>query len=60
MIKLLGEILEKEEESKNYDNLLMIFTIFKNILLISNQPLQEMLVHDDYYQIVFGALECKL
>jgi len=59
MIKLLGDILEKEEENQNYDNLLMIFNIFKNILLISNQNLLEMFVHDDFYQILFGALECN-
>jgi hypothetical protein len=59
MIKLLGDILEKEEENKNYDNLLSVFNVFKNILLISNQNLLEMFVHDDFFQIVFGALECN-
>jgi hypothetical protein len=59
MIKMLGDVLEKEEENKNYDNLLTIFSIFKNILLISNQNIIEMFVHDDFFQTVFGALECN-
>ncbi len=59
MIKLLGDILEKEEDNKNYDNLLSVFSVFKNILLISNQNILEMFVHDDFFQIVFGALECN-
>jgi len=56
---MLGDVLEKEEENKNYDNLLTIFSIFKNILLISNQNIIEMFVHDDFFQTVFGALECN-
>lgn len=59
MIKLLGDLFKKEEESLNYNNLLTIFTIFKNILLISNQIILEMLVTDDFYQIFLGVLECK-
>ena len=57
MIKILGEIIEKEEESKNYEGLGLVFAVFKSILLISNQTIIEMLVHDDYYMITFGALE---
>lgn len=57
MVKMLGDIIEKEEESKNYDNLVTIFHIFKNILLISNQIIVEMLVHDDFFLITFAALE---
>ena len=60
MIKLLGELFLKEEEKLNYDNLSIIFSIFKNILVISNQNILEMLVHDDFYQILLGALECKI
>ena len=58
MVKLLGDLLDKEEESQNHENLFMIFNIFKNILLISNQNILEMFVHDDFFLIVFGALEC--
>jgi hypothetical protein len=57
MLKLLGDIIESEEENKNYENLSMVFNIFKNILLISNQTIVETLVHDDFYLITFGALE---
>lgn len=60
MIKLLGDIFIKEEDSFNYDNLAIIFNIFKNILLISNQSILEMLVHDDFYLFFLGALECTL
>lgn len=60
MIKLLGELFNKEEEKLNYDNLTIIFTIFKNILIISNQNILEMFVEDDFYPILLGVLECKI
>ena len=56
---MFGVVLEKEEQASNYEKLSLIFAIFKNILLISNQAVLEMFVLDEFYEIVFTALECK-
>lgn len=56
---MLGDILEKEEQASNYEKLSLIFAIFKNILLISNQAVLEMFVLDEFYEIIFTALECN-
>ena len=39
------------------DNLSYIFIIFKNIFLIANRELIEILVNDEFYNTTFGALE---
>lgn len=44
----------------NYDNLSYIFIIFKNLFLIANRDLIELLVSDNFYNITFGALEYDL
>ena len=39
------------------ENIHYIFTIFKNLVLIGDKDLIEILIKDDYYLITFGALE---
>ena len=39
------------------ENIHYIFTIFKNLILIGDKDLIEILIKDDYYLITFGALE---
>ncbi len=41
-----------------YENLNIIFTIFKNIFFIADKEFIEMLISEDLYMITFGALEC--
>jgi len=41
----------------SYENLSIIFTIFKYLITISEQSMLELLVSDDIYLITFGALE---
>ncbi len=52
---------EPHKDSKNfqYENLSLIFTIFKNIFYLADQNIIELLLNDDNYLITFGALECK-
>ena len=58
-VKQLGDLLEEEEEKKDLEALSMIFNVFKNLLLIANQAVLEMLVTDEFYLITFGALQCN-
>ena len=39
------------------ENIHYIFNIFKNLILIGDKDLLEILIEDDYYLITFGALE---
>ena len=39
------------------ENIHYIFTIFKNLILLGDKDLIEILIKDDYYLITFGALE---
>ena len=39
------------------ENIHYIFTIFKNLILIGDKDLIEILIKDEYYLITFGALE---
>ena len=39
------------------ENIHYIFTIFKNLILIGDKDLIELLIEDEYYLITFGALE---
>ena len=39
------------------ENIHYIFTIFKNLILIGDKDLMEILIEDEYYLITFGALE---
>jgi len=41
----------------SYENITILFTIFKHIILICDQPALEFLVSDQIYLITFGALE---
>lgn len=53
------DVNEKELKSvSQFENLSLIFTIFKNILYLADQNLIELLVSDELYLITFGALEC--
>ena len=44
-------------KSKHLENIHYIFTIFKNLILIGDKDLIEILMKDEYYLITFGALE---
>ena len=44
-------------KSKHLENIHYIFTIFKNLILIGEKDLIEILMKDEYYLITFGALE---
>ena len=52
---------EQQKDVKNiqYENLSLIFTIFKNIFYIADQNAIELLLNDEHYLTTFGALECK-
>ena len=39
------------------ENIHLIFNIFKNLILIGDKDLLEILIEDEYYLITFGALE---
>jgi hypothetical protein len=54
------ELKEIETKNQHYENLSLIFTIFKSILCIADQSMLEMLVSDEFMYITFGALECKI
>jgi hypothetical protein len=64
------KIIEKEKKNESnansenceiniYENLNLIFSIFKNIFFIADKEMIEMLLSDELYMITFGALECK-
>jgi len=57
--KQLGDIINQEEKIKRFENLTIIFTIFKNIFAIADQSIIEMLVSDQFYKITFTALEYR-
>ncbi len=46
-------------KNSEFENLSLIFSIFKNIFFIADQNTLELLLCDDIYLITFGALECK-
>jgi hypothetical protein len=48
-----------EGKTHFYENLSLIFSIFKNIFIIADQQLIETLISDELYLITFGALECN-
>ena len=65
------KIIEKEKKNELnanfenselnlYENLNLIFTIFKNIFFIADKEMIEMLLSDELYMITFGALECRI
>ena len=51
----------KEVESKNphFENLSLLFMIFKSILNIADQSMIELFVSDEFQYTTFGALERK-
>jgi hypothetical protein len=53
--------IEKEVDYKNsqYENLSIVFNIFKNLFFNADQNLIELFLSDDLYLITFGALECN-
>ena len=53
------DIKELEPKNSQFENLSLIFTIFKNIFYIVDQNALELLLSDDLYLITFGALECN-
>lgn len=53
------DVKDVENKNSHFENLNMIFTIFKNLFAIADQNLIELLMSDDLYLITFGALECK-
>lgn len=57
--KQLGDVVIQEESLKRYENLSLIFTIYKSIFAIADQTIIEMLVSDQFYKITFTALECR-
>ena len=51
-------LVEKQIYNSPYmENINYIFNIFKNLLLLGNKELLEVLLNDDCYLITFGALE---
>jgi hypothetical protein len=48
-----------DPKNSQFENLSLIFSIFKNIFFIADQNTLELLLSDDIYLITFGALECK-
>lgn len=54
------DIREIDPKNSQFENLSLIFTIFKNIFFIADQNILELLLSDDLYLITFGALECKI
>lgn len=48
-----------DPKNSEFENLSLIFSIFKNIFYIADQNTLELLLCDDIYLITFGALECK-
>lgn len=48
-----------QKSSSHYENLSLIFAIFKNLFHIADQGMLEMLVSDELMMISFGALECN-
>jgi hypothetical protein len=55
----ITEFYVPEGKSHLFENLSYIFSIFKNIFIIADQALIDLLISDDLYLITFGALECK-
>ena len=48
-----------DPKNSQFENLSLIFSIFKNIFFIADQNTLELLLSDEIYLITFGALECK-
>ena len=49
-----------DTQDTSNDNLSYIFIIFKNIFLIANRELIEILVNDEFYNTTFAALEYEI
>ena len=49
-----------DPKNSQFENLSLIFSIFKNIFYIADQNTLELLLNDELYLITFGALECKI
>ena len=54
----MREIFEKAEIDDAMDSLLSIFKIIRSIVNLADYELLDLLVSNDYYLFVFGALEC--
>ena len=53
----LSSIQKQIYKSTCMENIIYIFTIFKNLILLGNKELIEILLDDECYLITFGALE---
>jgi hypothetical protein len=53
------ECKEGEHKTNQFENLSIIFSIFKNLFFVADQNTIELLLSDDNYMITFGALECN-
>jgi hypothetical protein len=54
------DIREIDPKNSQFENLSLIFTIFKNLFYIADQNILELLLSDELYLITFGALECTI
>lgn len=54
-----NDVREIDPKNSQFENLSLIFTIFKNLFFIADQNVLELLLSDEIYLITFGALECK-
>ena len=62
---LINENIDKNNENninnigidQQIENLSLIFLIFKNLILLADRELMEILLNDDHYLITFGAFE---
>ena len=53
----LSSVQKQIYKSTCMENIIYIFTIFKNLILLGNKELIEILLDDECYLITFGALE---